>query len=160
MQMAELVRATLVAEQPADVESLLMESVLIAAESVITHRRRYPAGAGVETVLELLLTDGGNPRSLTNQLDRLAVDLSQMAVSGGVDDPLGRPLLTIIARLREADQAHLVQADSGHRTALNALLVDTHRQLSTLALSIAELHFVQVGPLQTLEPFAILSGQR
>lgn len=159
MQVLELLRATLVTEHPPAVETMVMESVLIAAESVITHRRRYPARAGVETVLELLLTDGGNPRSLANQLDRLAHDLAQIAASSGVDDPLGHTVLTIIARVREADEAALVRAEDGRRPLLNALLVDTHRELASLALAITARHFVQPAPLQPLEPFTVLAGQ-
>jgi hypothetical protein len=72
---------------------------------------------------------------------------------------LSRPLLTLIARLRELDPARLARTDDGRRAELNTLLVETHRELGGLALSITDLHFVQVGPLQSLEPFAI-SGQR
>ena len=52
-------------------DSLLLESVLTAAESIITYRRRYRSQAQLETVLDLLLLDADNPRSLAYQLDRL-----------------------------------------------------------------------------------------
>ncbi len=58
------------ATPPAD--SLLLESVLTAAESIITYRRRYRSQAQIETVLDLVLLDAANPRSLAFQLDRLA----------------------------------------------------------------------------------------
>jgi uncharacterized alpha-E superfamily protein len=159
LQVLELIRATLVIPQPPAVESLVMESVLIAAESVITHRRRYPAHAGVETALELLLVDGGNPRSVTNQLERLAGDLTQIANSTEADNPIGRPLRTTIARLREADPVTLGRVHDDRRDRLSELLVATHRELRTLAMTIADLHFVQPAPLQPLEPFTVLAGQ-
>ena len=59
-------------------DSLLLESVLIAAESIITYRRRYRSQAQVETVLDLLVLDADNPRSLAFQLDRLAEAVARL----------------------------------------------------------------------------------
>ncbi|MXV73149.1 circularly permuted type 2 ATP-grasp protein [Candidatus Poribacteria bacterium] len=66
-----LCRSSLVAVQDEWVEDLLLESVLAAAESLITYRSRYRAALHFPTVLELLLLDEDNPRSLLYQLKRL-----------------------------------------------------------------------------------------
>ena len=66
-----LCRSSLVAVQDEWIEDLLLESVLAAAESLITYRSRYRAALHFPTVLELLLLDEGNPRSLLYQLKRL-----------------------------------------------------------------------------------------
>ena len=66
-----LCRSSLVAVQDDWIERLLLESVLAAAESLITYRSRYRAALHLPTVLELLLLDENNPRSLLYQLKRL-----------------------------------------------------------------------------------------
>lgn len=77
-QLLGLLRATVVPPDGGDtladdaaVTSLLLESVLVTCESVITYRRRYRSRAQLVTVLDLLLLDAGNPRSLRWQVDRL-----------------------------------------------------------------------------------------
>src|SRR5208282_1657836 len=49
----------------------LLEPLLEISDSLMTHRRRYFAGARLSSVLELLLLDEGNPRSLAFQLAAL-----------------------------------------------------------------------------------------
>ena len=66
-----LCRSSLVAVQDEWVEDLLLESVLAAAECLITYRSRYRSALHFPTVLELLLLDEDNPRALLYQLKRL-----------------------------------------------------------------------------------------
>ena len=66
-----LCRSSLVAVQDDWIEDLLLESVLAASESLITYRNRYRSALHFPTVLELLLLDDDNPRSLLYQLKRL-----------------------------------------------------------------------------------------
>ena len=66
-----LCRSSLVAVQDDWIEDLLLESVLAAAESLITYRRRYRSELHFPTALELLLLDEDSPRSLLYQLKRL-----------------------------------------------------------------------------------------
>jgi uncharacterized circularly permuted ATP-grasp superfamily protein/uncharacterized alpha-E superfamily protein len=49
----------------------LLEPLLEISDSLMTYRRRYFAGVQVSSVLELLLLDEGNPRSLAFQLAAL-----------------------------------------------------------------------------------------
>ncbi len=72
LQLLSLLRARSAARAARRPTRSLLESVLTAAESIITYRRRYRSRAQLETVLELLLLDAGNPRSLAYQLERLA----------------------------------------------------------------------------------------
>jgi len=78
LQLAALLRATVTVERSTATDSLLLESVLIAAESIITYRRRYRSHAQLETLLDLLVLDTDNPRSLAYQLDQLAADVRLM----------------------------------------------------------------------------------
>jgi uncharacterized alpha-E superfamily protein len=50
----------------------LLEPLLEISDSVMTYRRRYFAGVQISSVLELLLLDEGNPRSLAFQLTALS----------------------------------------------------------------------------------------
>jgi uncharacterized alpha-E superfamily protein len=65
---------------------LLLEPLLEIADSVMTYRRRYFAEVRIEGVIELLLADSTNPRSLGFQvaaLQRLAAGLPDRANPGG-----------------------------------------------------------------------------
>ena len=73
-----LCRSSLVAVQDDWIERLLLESVLAAAESLITYRSRYRAALHFPTVLELLLLDENNPRSLLYQFKRLEEHIREL----------------------------------------------------------------------------------
>ena len=78
IHLSGLLAATLRTERTAAAESLVIESVLTSMESIITYRRRYRSHASVPSVLDLLLSDDTNPRSLRYQLDQLEFDLGQL----------------------------------------------------------------------------------
>jgi uncharacterized circularly permuted ATP-grasp superfamily protein/uncharacterized alpha-E superfamily protein len=77
-QMVTLLCHTVVPEVCAEAQAVVLEAVLVAGESVITHRRRYRGRAGVDTVVDLLVLDHANPRSVAAQLDRLVDDLRHL----------------------------------------------------------------------------------
>ena len=66
-----LVRSTLVPRTNELEEHLLLEAVLHAKQSLITYRRRYRSYLQLGSVLELLLVDETNPRSLVYQFGEL-----------------------------------------------------------------------------------------
>ena len=75
LQLASLLRATVTVERDTATDSLLLESVLTAAESIITYRRRYRSQAQLETrARPAACSTTDNPRSLAYQLDRLGED--------------------------------------------------------------------------------------
>jgi uncharacterized alpha-E superfamily protein len=89
----------------------LYETVLVATESLVEYRRRYRSDLTLDAIVDLLLVDDANPRSLAFQLDRLAEDLAGLPARGPA-----------------ADHAALVDA------AARALLDSPDRQLSGLVL--------------------------
>jgi uncharacterized alpha-E superfamily protein len=116
-----LVSGPLAVERGAAAESLLLESVLMAGESIITYRRRYRSRARVSTVLDLLVADGGNPRSLRFQIDALHASLEALQADRRDHNPLSAtPLVAEIAeRLHHLDSAALALPDAkGRRVAL------------------------------------------
>ncbi|GAA1932139.1 circularly permuted type 2 ATP-grasp protein [Nocardioides marmoribigeumensis] len=71
LQTATAVRWVVGETHPPAVERHLVLALLSSGESVVTHRRRYGARAGVDSMLDLLLLDRTNPRSVAFQLARL-----------------------------------------------------------------------------------------
>ena len=57
--LCQLLRATVTVQRDDATDSLVLESVLVATESIITYRRRYRSRAQVETALDLLLRGKG-----------------------------------------------------------------------------------------------------
>ncbi|AEE44437.1 circularly permuted type 2 ATP-grasp protein [Cellulomonas fimi] len=148
----ESLQATLVDERSATVDRLVLESVLTAHESVITARRRYQSGARVPQVLELLVLDRTNPRSLAYQLDRLADDLAAVPVPHASTDQRDHLLGDVAALVEELDPATaaVVGAD-GRRERLAETLESMRWRLRAAADEIERVHFVRAAPGQALE---------
>jgi len=67
--------ATLVNNHPEEVEYNLQESILTSNESLVNYRYKYRAPIQLGLVLDLMLFDPNNPRSLQYQLNRLKINL-------------------------------------------------------------------------------------
>lgn len=153
LQVVSLLRGALASEHPAAVDSLVLESVLIAGESIITHRRRHQGRARVPSVVALLVLDRENPRSVALQLDRLAEDLRHLpdpgpargAGRGAGPDPAER-LREVTARLREIDPERDARTVDGRRPHLVAVLDALTAGLQDLATSIELTHFAPLAP--------------
>jgi uncharacterized alpha-E superfamily protein len=104
-------------------EHLVLESFLSTHESLITHRRRYRSYLQLQTVLEVLLVDETNPRSLAYQLDRLQRNIARMP-----RPRLGKRIsaeeklaLEAATQLKLADPATLARRPAGE---INTRLLD------------------------------------
>lgn len=126
-------------------EALVLESLLIAGESIITHRRRHQARARVETVLDLLLLDRENPRSVALQLDRLADDLTQLPRHSPAAAALPDDLRRITARLREFDPAAAAVQLDGRRPYLGEQLDALAGDVRALASALESAHFAHLA---------------
>ncbi len=158
LQLLALLRSTLSNTHPPAVDSLLWESVLTTAESIITYRRRYRSRAQLSTVLDLLLLDAANPRSLGWQIDRLVEALRTLPDHPGADKigPVEQAVLEAATALRLSDTSRLAQADDqGNRTELVSFLDHLRQQLQAagdllLTTSLAP----PMAPRATLAPSA------
>ncbi len=155
-QLASLLRATVTEERDAATDSLILESLLIATESILTYRRRYRSHAQLETLLDLMLLDPDNPRSMRYQLDRLLEDLRALP---GHPGPVGasaaeKLVLEAWTALRVADTARLADADllarPSVRAPLDGLLVAIEQGLYAAADALAVEHFTPVRPQRDL----------
>lgn len=114
VMLAGLLRAS--CSQPCDVEaeSLLLEDLLTTNENLITYRRRYRQGLQRRSVLQLVLLDEDNPRSLAYQLFRLQKYIAQLPRQQSEHQLSGeeRSILEATTRLRLIDIDGLLQPDA------------------------------------------------
>jgi uncharacterized circularly permuted ATP-grasp superfamily protein/uncharacterized alpha-E superfamily protein len=147
-QLTALLRATVTVERDGPSDSLILESLLIATESIITYRRRYRSHAQLKTLLDLMLIDPDNPRSLGFQLDRLLEDLRALPGHPGlgrVSQP-EKLVLEAWTMLRAADTSKLAAAEVPVRTVLADFLLAIEERLYGAADALAAEHFTHLLP--------------
>jgi uncharacterized alpha-E superfamily protein len=131
-----LLRSTLVPVRTPVVASLLLESILATQESLITYRRRYRAYMQLQPVLDLLLLDAGNPRSLMYQLDCLSLHIGQLPRQRKTNQLSTEEQLILEAttRLRLASPETLVHTgEVGRHKPLDQLLAYLEKRLMALS---------------------------
>ena len=149
-QLTALLRATLTRSHSSAVDSLVVESVLAAAESGVTYRRRYRGRIQIATMLELLLLDAGNPRSLAYQVAQARADLRALPDASGTSRPQRR-LEDVDATLRRCRPEDLEHTDENDiRQEFSTLLDGLHESLRGIADAIAAPHFWHPRPMQPL----------
>lgn len=136
LQVVALLRVTLCAPRSSD-DRLVVEAVLTASESIVTFRRRYRGRAGTDAVIELLVLDQHNPRSIGYQLARIQTDLRAIPGTSPTARPL-RLLDSLLERVRTADPAELAETMNGERPLLWAFLGGLQDQLRDLSVAIRD----------------------
>ena len=153
LQLTALLRATVTVEHSTTTDSLLLESVLIAAESIITYRRRYRSHAQLQTLLDLLVMDHDNPRSLAYQIEQLGEDvrlMPKLARGAALSEP-ERLVLETSTALRLTDTAFVSRPrDDGTRPELDAFLTRMLELLCRTADAIDTDRFVHLLPQRSL----------
>jgi uncharacterized alpha-E superfamily protein len=121
-------------------EGPLLESVLEMADSAMTYRRRYLATLQVAPVVDLLLTDETNPRSVIYQMEALTQHIATLPNAlDGMRTPQQQISLSVLTDLKLADIDRLcVLDDNGERPRLIALLLDLATQIPTLSDSLSD----------------------
>lgn len=142
-----LLRHTLGAAHAPVVEGQVVEAVLTACESIITHRRRNASGVGpalpAESAVNLLLLDASNPRSVAFQIEKLCaamelLDDSETAMSC-------QELKSLVGQL-ELDPLF-----AGDRADLPATLTDLEQRLRELSDGISARHFTRPAPQHSVQ---------
>lgn len=146
-QLTALLRATLRRSHGPAVDSLVVESVLTVGESGVTYRRRYRGHIQVATMLELLLLDAGNPRSVAYQVAQARADLRALPDGSATSRP-ARRLEEIDAVLRRCRPEELgIEDGNGVRTELSALLDTLNDAFRAVADATASQHFWRPEPM-------------
>ena len=144
--------ATLVARRAPDVDDLVVESLLLIHESAITYRRRNQSGANVAAVLDLLVHDESNPRSVAFQLARLRADLEAVPVSWRAPDQrdhLLRDLADLVAELDSVTVGAVL--DRARRVRLAEALESMRWRLRAASDEIERVHFARPAPSRVQE---------
>jgi len=109
--------------------------VLELADSFITYRSRYRLAPMLPLVLDLLLLDESNPRSVGFQLAALARHIETLPQSGQSSSRIEeqRLALSLLTQTRLADVASLDKIEDGARPALQRLLREQVAALPVLS---------------------------
>ncbi|MBF0448354.1 MAG: circularly permuted type 2 ATP-grasp protein [Magnetococcales bacterium] len=122
-----LVDGTLVKNIHAQHENAIFENLLTITEGLITFRRRYRSRLDARPVLDLILLDETNPRSLAFQIQALDEHAAHLPRSRHLPphrSPEGRITLEALSALRLANPEHLavLTRDKSSRPNLENLL--------------------------------------
>lgn len=125
---------------PGEREAALLEAVLEAADSGMTYRRRYLNRLEAGPVLDLLVADESNPRSLIFQVNTLVDHITGLPrdATAAVRTPEQRLALELRAELQLADiEALVARGTDGVREALVARLERWSEALPALSDSLS-----------------------
>ncbi|HMJ10690.1 MAG TPA: circularly permuted type 2 ATP-grasp protein [Polyangiaceae bacterium] len=135
---------------PARASRVHMEALLEIADSLLTYRARYLSALQVAPVVDLLLTDASNPRSLAFQIDAIMRHLTDLPRSGdAVRSRAERSMIMLQSNLLTADVA---LACSGDGSGLRELLEDAHRLLWQFSDEVTQTWFSHAESSKALSP--------
>lgn len=136
--LAELLRVGLAEERGEEWRRL--ETVLDVAAGAITYRSRYQTAPQLPLVLDLLLLDETNPRSLAFQLAEVTDRLARLPRAQA-------PALSALReRLRTTSATALAATERGRRGALESLLADAAQALAAACESVSLAYLVHALP--------------
>jgi uncharacterized alpha-E superfamily protein len=141
-----LVRAAL--STTGEIDTVL-EPLLEIADSSMTYRRRYYAQAHLAPVLDLLLVDDSNPRSLAFQLNALSDHINRLPQSPHAPVPTREQIVIarMAATLRGVDIEEICEAcHGGSSTPLENWLGGFVTELQELSDTVAHYYFSHAGP--------------
>ena len=113
-------------------EGPLLEALLEVADSAMTYRRRYMSGVQAAPVLDLLIADEQNPRSVAYQLVTVSASLDALPQAESFHGPSAEQSLMAVAlgHLRDANLDRLAFIEPpGKRAALGEFLAGLEREL-------------------------------
>ena len=151
VQMVDLIRYGLGYECHTD--SGQLEVLLEIADSSITYRSRYLTSMQADLVLDLLLLDEANPRSVAYQLARLREHVDQLPGSRSMirRPPEARIAISLLAAVQLAEVREFMCTDSeGRRAQLENLLNRITGDLRQLSETITRTYFSQALPSRQL----------
>ena len=140
LSLVKLLGAALRCENELD---LLLEPVLEIADSVMTHRQRYFAELQPRSVLELLLREEGNPRSLAFQLAKLVEHAN--ALPEGVNPGGVRQVQQTIAALAESADRSL-SGHTKHPAELIPALGELSHEFERVSELVTQVYFSHIVP--------------
>jgi uncharacterized alpha-E superfamily protein len=132
-------------------EAFSLEALLEYADSSMTHRSRYFAEPQAQTVLDLILCDESNPRSVAYQVGILAEHINNLPrdQNQAFSSREKKIIMSALHRLRLADINPLCEAaPDGSRPALEALILALNQDLPDFSDSLTQDYFSHAAPTQ------------
>lgn len=153
LHLTELLSSLLVDNDPEGDGSLII--LLELADSFMTYRSRYLTTPLLAPVIDLLLLDESNPRSIAFQLLELSEHVEHLPwhLEGGYRRPEERVVLGLVTNIRLAEIASLCEQDgNGRRSMLARLLEQFEKVLPKLSEIIGRTYFThaEVRPAANL----------
>lgn len=152
MHMAKLIRETTVAGDPAEEGSL--DLLLELGDSSMTYRTRYLSAVQLPAVVDLLLADSTNPRSIAFQVARLTDHLEELPHDRSVATLTRQQYLvaSMDAALRLVDVFGLCEVNDkrGRRADLAAFVQSIEHQTYELSDVLARTYFSHVLPTRSV----------
>jgi len=140
LQMVELTEALTHKRSTEVEESLALTALLEIGDSYMTYRSRYAVTPMPVPVLDLLILDESNPRSLAYQLVTLESHLAAMPHDGPYRSPSLRKVLGLLTEVRLADPDRLAEDDGGAR--LEAFFAQARTDLTPISELLGRAYFV------------------
>jgi uncharacterized circularly permuted ATP-grasp superfamily protein/uncharacterized alpha-E superfamily protein len=132
-------------------EESTLQAVLIISDSPMTYRARYGANFRVSALLDVLLCDESNPRSLAFQMNAISKELRQLphAQPRELLSEEERIIVRILAELRLADVHALGKLnEENRRPALKKLFKLILAELPRFSDLVAQRYFSHTGPVR------------
>ena len=135
-------------------EGPLLEALLEIADSSMTYRRRYLSSVQTAPVLDLLLADETNPRSLVFQLINMLDDVDRLPRDPALPGRSKEQRLTLAAvtSLQLADIDALAVSHDGVRHQLENLLIRLQKELPVISETITQNYLSHLQPSRHLSP--------
>lgn len=133
-------------------DTLLLETLLKLFDSTMTYRSRYRSQIDARLVLQLLLLDEYNPRSLAFQLNEIEQTIKRLPGRRNLSqaDPLSRLVIVALSRVRLADTEALLKASRGARQNLPKFLSLLAQMPNAMAEVLSATYFAHVEAGQQL----------
>jgi uncharacterized alpha-E superfamily protein len=146
VNLTHLLRAALGATAP---EIVVLEPLLEIADSSMTYRRRYFTQPQLAPVLDLLLADDSNPRSLLFQLAALSDHMKNLPRDSKAPSPTReeRLIAQTTSYMRQADMnAYCAATGEGRSQHVTALLLSIEDDLRVLSDTLTHYYFSHAEP--------------
>ena len=149
-----MLQSTLVFKQDEQIEYIMQEAVLKSNESLVNYRYKYRSHLQLNLVLDLMLLDPNNPRSLVYQLERLKAYLEMLPkkMNGHLLSEQERLALEAFTILKLADSNVLAQHDieTGMYANLNDFLNKMNELLLGISNAVSKMYFKHAHQQQQL----------
>ncbi len=156
LHMISMLQISFVEGADRPLEASWCEDVLSVADNLITYRRRYLTQLQLAPLLDLLLADESNPRSVAHQLERLGGHVRSIVdASQKMADQEEQVLLALVSEVRQADLLAMSDAViAQRRPALGELLERLKTTLPELSNALTSRYFSHSEPSRPLAALA------